>query len=86
MTKEEFMEEVGDFCWNYANKFFIETRFGNFIWSDPDYLGGDNTIEQFGGSYEDFVKLEKIPYCRDKGKHRIRDYCGEEFTFIIQKL
>lgn len=70
------LDTMGSFTWNYGQKFFIETIDGNYVWSDPDY-NGDNKIVLFNGTYEEWLKLERIPYGRDKGKHTIRGYCGE---------
>jgi hypothetical protein len=67
----------GQFTWNYGNRFFIETAEGNFVWSDPDYPGGNNTILPFQGDYEKWCRVENIPYGRDKGYHKIGDYCGK---------
>lgn len=76
------LDTVADFtwCWNY--KFFLETKAGNFIWSDPDYPGGDNTIRPYKGSYADFLRENHIEFGRDKGKHIIRDYCGENVLIV----
>lgn len=78
MTREEFLNLIGDFSWNYGNKFFIETSFGNFTWSDPEYFGGTNQIRPFKGTCFDFIKIQGIPYLRDKGKKSILDFCGED--------
>lgn len=76
MSKEEILELIGDFTWSFGNQFFIETPNGNFVWSDPDY-GGNNILKSFNSNYEDWCKSLNIPYGRDKGRHKIRDYCGE---------
>lgn len=81
MTKEEFGNLVGSFTWNYNCKFLIETSEGNFVWSDPDYPFGDNSVTSFKGTYEDWLKQEQIPCGRDKGKHIIKSYIGNDFTF-----
>ena len=81
ITKEELLELVGAFSWNYGNTFFIETEKGNFIWKDPDY-SGDNTISSFDGDYAAFCKKVNVPYCRDKGQHFIKDYCGKEIKLV----
>lgn len=78
MTKEKLCGMIGDFTWNFGNKFFIETAEGNFIWSDPDY-NGDNTIRKFNGTLQDYFGDS---FGRDKGKHYISDYCGTEFTLV----
>lgn len=48
------INDAASFIWMWGNKFFLETLSkGNFIWSDPDYPGGDNTIRRFNGSLKD---------------------------------
>ena len=69
-------DSIANFCWSFGMYFFLETRHGNFIWSDPDY-GGDNTIKKFNGDLKRFLKKIDIPFARDKGQHRISSYCGE---------
>lgn len=74
LTKEQIGDLVGDFTWDFGNKFFIETNKGNFVWSDPDYHGGTNIITPFNGSIKEFFKDS---YGRDKGTHVIKDYCRD---------
>jgi hypothetical protein len=72
------LDDEGDFTWDFGMHFFIETLKGNYIWSDPDY-NGDNTIKRFNGEiYQYFGRS----YGRDKGKHTIRDYCGDKIKII----
>lgn len=78
MTYEDIKSLVGDFTWDFGNKFFIETSEGNFVWSDPDYYG-DNTIVKFNGSYKEFFGES---YGRSKGNHTIASFCGEHCKFI----
>ena len=80
MNAETLKNLVGSFCWNYSNKFFIETDMGNFVWSDPDYHG-DNTMKMYNGTYQEWLKEQGIPYCRDKGNHIIGNYC-KNFIFV----
>lgn len=68
------LDTYGLFSWDFGNKFHIETAVGNFEWSDPEYPGGDNTIKPCG-PYEEWRKKQ---YARDKGRHKIRDYCGDK--------
>lgn len=72
------LDDVAEFTFNFINKFFMETDKGNFVWDCPDYPGGNNTIKPFDGSYKDWCRFEGIPYGRCKGKHTIRNYCGNE--------
>ena len=72
------LDTVAHFTWGYADEFFLETEMGNFIWSDPDY-SGSNVITSYNGTYKDWCKNRAhIPFGRDKGKHTIRGYCGED--------
>jgi hypothetical protein len=81
VTKEELLKLTGSFSWDFGCYFLIETCKGNFVWSDPEYHG-ENTIQPFAGTVEDFYKNHHVPYVRDKGIHFIKDYCGEDFTMI----
>jgi hypothetical protein len=78
MNKEILKNLIGEFTWDFGQKFFIETAEGNFIYSDPDY-NGDNTIRPYKGTLKEFFKGS---YGRDKGKHFIEAYCGSEFTYV----
>lgn len=75
------LDTVASFTWCWADEFFLETEHGNYIWSDPDY-NGDNTIRPYGGDYKYYCKESNIPFGRDKGTHRIRDYCGDQVKFV----
>jgi hypothetical protein len=75
------LDIVGHFTWSYGERFFIETSEGNFVWSDPDY-DGDNTLRRFHGGYSDWCKDVGIPYGRDKGRHVLRMYCGDDVKVI----
>lgn len=77
------LDDIGIFTYCWGWDFHIETVYGNFHWKDPDY-NGDNTITPCE-PYPEFVKriLGKNGYGRDKGKHRIRDYCGEEVKINV---
>lgn len=70
------LDEIADFTWSFGEEWFLETSHGNYTWSDPDY-GGDNTMKPFNGTYGRWCQIVGVPYGRDKGKHIIRDYCGE---------
>ena len=73
------------FSWGYNNNFFLETETGNYIWSDPDYPGGDNIIRPFKGDVKAFCECNHLPYCRDKGIHVIREYCGSNVKIIEEE-
>lgn len=76
------LDTVANFIWFWSHEFFLETDDGNFIWSDPDYPGGDNTIKPFDGSLKDFCNAGGPGYGRVKGRHTIRAYCGDQVKFI----
>lgn len=77
MDRNIFLNSIGTFGWDFGSNFFIETKFGNFIWSDPDY-NGNNHIKKFYGDLETFCQNSNIPYIRDKGNHVIQDYVGND--------
>ena len=78
MTRSELLNTNGKFLWNHADKFFIETVLGNFIWSDPD-MGGSNSLFPYGGTFLDWnAKANKNSLCRDKGTHVLKDFCGAD--------
>lgn len=70
---------TGLFTWFHGHEWFIETESnGNFYWSDGDYPGGDNTIYPFNGSLRDFMNLMGLFGARGKGRHIIKEYCGDK--------
>ncbi len=77
LTKETFLNEMGEFTWDFGHLFVIQTRFGMFVWSDPGY-GGDNTVRPYEGRFKDFF----YPYGRDKGIHNIGTYCGKDIILL----
>ena len=81
ITRAELLNLMGEFTWFWDDKFFIRTKKGNFVWSDPDY-NGDNTIRPFAGSIFDFHKQYGYDFGRDKGDHQIYRKCGENIIFI----
>jgi len=81
MDREVVLDLVGEFSWSFGETFFIETSAGNWVWSDPDYQG-DNTLTRWNGTHEQWCKAVGIPWSRDKGKHRIRDYCGDAVHLV----
>lgn len=82
ITKEQLLQEVGDFTWFWCSVFFIQTKIGNFHWANPSYEG-DNTMTLFNGDIGDFCKFQNVDYGRDKGFHDITNYCGDQFTLVI---
>lgn len=79
------LDTVCDFTWMWDDRFHLETEDGKaYIWSDPDY-GGDNTIRPTFKTQADYAKEfegKSMAWGRDKGKHTIRDYCGEDVEII----
>lgn len=71
------LDTVASFTWMWGPEFFLETDVGNYIWSDPEY-NGDNTIRPYAGSYQSYLREIGMGCGRDKGKHFIRDYCGDQ--------
>lgn len=76
------LDTIADFSWCWNHVFFLETSEGCFLWSDSEYPHGDNTITPYNGTLRDFLRESNTPFVRDKGTHRIRDYCGENVRFI----
>lgn len=79
MQKEQLLNTTGHFLWSFGVDFFIETELGNFIWSCPDYEGGNNTVRAFSGNFHDWLKLINLDFARSKGLHQIHAYIGENF-------
>jgi len=72
------LDSVASFTWGFGHEFFLETEHGNYIWSDPNY-GGNNTIRKTQLSYSTWA----APFWgRDKGKHVVREYCGENVQIV----
>lgn len=73
---------IGEFTWLWDRHFFVETKDANYIWSDPRYDHGDNTLKPTTLSYSEFCRERKIEFGRSKGKHRIGDYCGANVVIV----
>ena len=68
------ISDNGVFTFGWSEEFFVETNKGNFIFSDPGF-GGDNTMRPFYGSIDGWV--QGLPYAAiNKGRHVIKDFCG----------
>lgn len=76
------LDDEAKFTWAWNHEFFLETAKGNFIWSCPDYINGDNTIRPYQGRLADYYWEKNITVGRSKGKHIIREYCGEGVRII----
>ena len=83
-TRDELLVMVGDFTWDFGQKFFIEVDKSesacNFVWSSPSYQG-DNSIVPFCGSYADWIKRSGSSFGRSKGMHIIENYCGSDVKY-----
>lgn len=79
--KNKISNLIGEFYWGFEQTYFIETTEGNFIWSSPDY-NGDGTIKKYNGRYKDWCEQYNVICGRNKGIHRIGDYCGENFVYM----
>ena len=75
------LDTIGKFTFSHGHEYHIETEFGNFEWSDPDYESGDNTIKPCA-PLKQWYKDIGIRIGRDKGIHSIRSYCGENVKFL----
>lgn len=73
------LETVAEFTWDFGQEFFLQTEYGNYIWSDPRYKG-NNTIRPTELSYEEWIG--KGNFGRSKGKHLIGLYCGQDVKII----
>ena len=78
LTKDVIGKLFGNFTWDYKQHFFITTKMGNFIWSDPEY-GGDNSIRYTTQSLKEYLAGTEG---QSKGNHYINDFCGDNFTLI----
>jgi hypothetical protein len=74
------LDDVAKFTWMFTNIFFLETSKGNYLWSDPSYPGGDNTIKPTNQTYGEYCKEGE--FGRIKGEHVIKDYCGDEVKIM----
>ena len=83
--KQNLLEEIGKFTWFYNHKFFVETKLGDFIWSDPEYPEGDNTFTPYLGGINQFLKEQGVSVAKYKGEHQIKIYCGTEIKLIEEK-
>lgn len=84
ITVEDIKNTRGHFTWSFIGpKYFVETPYGNFIWSDPQYPDGDNMLVRYKKPFTDWIRELKIPYGRDKGSHVIREYCGDDVKVTL---
>lgn len=85
LTKEDKVR----FIWGHCKLYLLEfQKFQDpypspicyYVWSNPK-MGGDNTIKEFDGKYNDFCSILKISDGRDQGEHVIKEICGEHVKF-----
>lgn len=79
MTREDFLNQIADFSWMWGKNFHLQVGDRAYLWSSPEY-GGDNTIRPYPHTQDELGKMHAdspVPWSRDKGAHRIKDYCGE---------
>lgn len=81
----DLIDIIASFTWSFEDEFFLETHRGNYVWSDPEYPGGNNEIRPFDGNYDKWCEQSGIPYGRCKGTHVIRDYCGPNVKIITKE-
>lgn len=79
ITDEQLLNTRAEFISSFGLEWFVVTHYGNYIWSDVDY-GGDNSMIKTNETREQWLRRNKIPYGRSKGKHVIRKYCGEKIA------
>ncbi len=65
-------------------KFFLETQYGNYEWSSPKYIDGNNTIYPFNGSYKEWCKYVGVENGTIVGEHIIMDFC-KDVSILSQK-
>lgn len=73
-TRNEIMNCVGEFAWNFGSRFYVTTKYGNFIWFSEDYYG-DNSFRQTELSAKEFAGVN---FLRDKGQAIVSSRCGND--------
>ena len=74
-TKQQLCRMFGEFFYLFGQEFFIKTKIGNFIWSNPSY-NGDGSMRRYNGTLESYASESRC-----KGEHDIEYYCGD-FTVV----
>lgn len=77
MKVEELLDLEGHFVWCWNQYFIITTDELVLLWSSPDY-NGDNTIRPWTGSTVDLHKYLCIDWGKCKGRHKLKDFCGDK--------
>ena len=79
------------FVWNFDHEYFLTPvdvenpdyrhyKY-NYVWSSPQYPDGTNTIWPYYGSIKDYFGSS---FGRDKGRHIVRDICGQKTKFVAE--
>ena len=73
-------EDIGKFTRDHNGNVFIETKKGNFVFSDPS-RGGDNTVKKFIGSFGDYFGKHSSGFfsCANK---TIASFCGLDVKIL----
>lgn len=74
------LDTIGEFTWGFGRNFLIEVDGKYYQWSCPDY-GGDHSITPYLGDTKNFAGCGFMG--RDKGKHRVGDFCGPDVRIIL---
>ena len=70
-------DSLAEFLWTHGSEWLLIVEDESYIWSDPEY-GGDGTIRPMNQEdVERFNRAEEGCALRDKGVHRVGNYCGE---------
>ena len=74
------LDSIAEFTWDFGQNFILKVDNRFYIWSDPDY-NGDNTIRPLKGTFAEYFRGF---FGRDKGTHRISDYCGQDVVILSE--
>lgn len=86
------MDSTARFGWAFGHLFLVEPSGSQelYVWSSPDYEGGDNTIRKLDAPYpcnrSEWTALCRkhlgTDYVRDKGVHAISKFCGPDVRIV----
>ena len=74
---EDILNLIGEFSKIGDFLYFVETQSGNFI-----YDRVSETLKWCDKSYYAYITLNYIVRIKYKGKHLIKDYCGNKLKVI----
>lgn len=81
-SHQEFLESVGDFTSFFSSSWTIETKWGVFEWSNPDYYG-DGSITYVCKTWDEYKVINNLrpkDFCgRAKGSHIVNRYIGDQY-------